>query len=114
MATVLRIMFTGIALTLTWSAFSAELGIVGAGNATCEHWGRAKPATKEIITSWMQGFATSESLSRAAAGSKEFQLEFLTSEYLEGQIDAVCSSSNKKNESMFGIMISVLAKLPTR
>jgi len=114
MASILRNLSVGVALFLAWPAFSAEWGVVGAGNATCEHWGRANPTTKEVITSWMEGFATSENLSRAAVGSRELQLEFLTSEYLKVQIEAVCSASQKKNESISGIIIGILSKLPTR
>jgi|SRR3972149_9576047 len=106
--------FICAALTLlACPAFSAEWGVVGAGNATCEHWGRADAATKNEIISWMQGFATSESLSRAAAGSREFRLELLTNEYLNAQIKSVCSSPQKKHEQMSGIIVGILLKFPT-
>lgn len=111
---ILRTLFAIALLLLARLTFSAEWGVVGAGNATCEHWGRANPATREVITSWMQGFASSENLSRAAAGSKEFRLEVLTGEYLNAQISEVCSSSQKRNSTMSGIIIGILAKLPTR
>lgn len=98
---------------LACPAYSAEWGVVGAGNATCEHWGRANAATKNEIVSWMQGFATSESLSRAVAGSQEFRLELLTREYLNSQINLACSSQQNKNEHMSGILIGLLTKFPT-
>ena len=97
-----------------YPAFSAEWGVVGAGNATCEHWGRANSATKNEIVSWMQGFATSENLSRAAAGSREFRLELLTNEYLSTEIKSACSSPQKKSDSMSGIIIGILSKFPAR
>lgn len=101
-------------LFLVQPALSAEWGVVGAGNATCEHWNRANPTTKEIITSWMKGFASSENLSRAAASSKEFGLEFLTSEYLSAQIAEACASPQKRAVSMSGIIVDILARLPIR
>ena len=93
-------------------AFSSEWGVIGAGNATCKNWSRSDPELKKEITSWMQGFATSESLSRAAACNREFRLELLTNEYLNNQINTVCSSERGAKTSMSGIIIDVLTKFP--
>ena len=103
------------ALVAATSAFPAnQWGIAGAGNATCEHWAKATPSSKKEILSWMAGFASSESLSHAAAGSKELRLEMLSYQYLEHEIDIACVSPEKKTESMSALLIAILAKFPAR
>lgn len=89
-------------------------GIVGAGNATCEYWGQTSSAKKVEIISWMKGFATSEGLNRAINETKEFRLEMLTSQYLEHEIQAVCTESGKKEKTMFSVLIEILSKFPVR
>lgn len=96
------------------SACSAQANIVGAGNATCEYWDQTNSAGKVEIISWMKGFATSESLNRATNETKEFRLEMLTSQYLEHEIQAACTASEKKGKSMFSVLLEILIKFPVR
>jgi hypothetical protein len=92
---------------------ASDWGVVGAGNAQCKIWSTAKPSTKAQIFAWIHGFATSESLSRAAAGRPRFRLELMTDQYLEHEITTACASLGSESDSMVSIAIKMLSRFPT-
>jgi hypothetical protein len=91
---------------------ASDWSVVGAGNATCEHWNQNSTGQQSEILSWMDGFATSENLDRAASSKPVFRMDLFNHEYLLREIASVCSSAKNANESMISILLEVLTNFP--
>jgi len=93
-------------------AVASDWQVVGAGNATCEHWNRMSPEGKNEVLSWMAGFSSAMNLSRAAEGRPEYRMKLLTYDYLRIEIGATCSLAKNNSEAMSGILFKILQKFP--
>ena len=60
----------------------------------------------------MAGFASAVNLEFASKKQPEYQLEFLTYEYLSNKINNICSNPANSNESMSSILFGVLKEFP--
>jgi len=91
-----------------------QFGVVGAGNATCQYWAQADANQKMEVFSWMKGFASSESLSRAHSNEDELRLEMLSNNYLNYEIETACADPANSSEKMSSILLEILATFPLR
>lgn len=103
-----------LALSFSAAAYPGDWVVVGAGNATCTHWNAGRKEQQTEVLSWMAGFSSAVNLDRASEGKPEYRLEYLTYDYLRAEVNAVCSDTKNKGQSMSSILFTVLQKLPVQ
>ncbi len=86
-------------------------GVVGAGNATCSHWGQMNAVHRQEVLSWMAGFATAMNVESAASGKHEYRLELLTYKYLERSTNQLCARADGGSQSMLSVLLEILQEL---
>lgn len=108
----LRMLILVLAWALASESRAGEWAVVGAGNATCMHWSTGDRERQTEILSWMAGFASALNLDLASEGKPEYQLEYLTYDYLRNEIKAACFNGEGKDKTMSIILFSIMTKLP--
>jgi hypothetical protein len=103
-----------ILLTIGFSSFSfsAEFGVLGAGNAKCLDWNKANGQQRIEIKSWMMGFTNAEQLELVYQGNPAYRLELFTDDYLKYEINNKCALSSNSEISMLTVLLDILTRFP--
>ncbi len=107
-----KIIFFILLIGFSSFSFSAEFGVLGAGNAKCSDWNKANGQQRIEIKSWMMGFANAAHMELVYQKNPAYRLELFTDDYLKYEINNKCALSSNSEMFMLSVLLDILNRFP--